>query len=96
MGLSLQARLFEPGKIVGYWLPLPEQLRTEDNLPNQPRKNRRYVLAEILLLRQFRSFGYIWNLTIFHRGGIFMVWFPKETLRGFLKSYAVACFPQGT
>jgi hypothetical protein len=38
MGLSLHARLFQPGKIVGHWLPLPEQLRTEDNLPNQRRK----------------------------------------------------------
>ncbi|MBD2293850.1 transposase [Anabaena sphaerica FACHB-251] len=81
MGLSVQAGFFEPEKIAGHWLPLPEQLRTEDNPPNQPRKNRRYVLAEILLLRQFPSFGYIWNLTVFDRGGLFMVWFPKDALR---------------
>lgn len=81
MGLSVQARFFEPGKIAGHWLPLPEQLRTEDNPPNQPRKNRRYVLSEISLLRQFPSFGYIWNLTVLDRGGIFMAWFPKDTLR---------------
>jgi hypothetical protein len=81
MGLSVQARFFEPGKIVGHWLPLPEQLRTEDNPPNYPRKNRRYVLAELSLLRQFPNFGYIWNLVVFDRGGIFMVWFPKDTLR---------------
>jgi hypothetical protein len=93
MGLYLQARLFEPGKIAGHLLPLPEQLCTEDNLPNPPRRNRCYVLAHILLLRQLRSFGYIWNLTIFDRGGIFMVWFPKDRLRGCLKTHAVACFP---
>ncbi|WP_353931207.1 glycosyltransferase family A protein [Okeanomitos corallinicola TIOX110] len=81
MGLSVQAKFFEPGKIAGHWLCLPEQLRTEDNPPNQPRVNRRYVLAEILLLKLFASFGYIWNLTIFDKGGIFMVWFPKDTLR---------------
>jgi hypothetical protein len=83
MGLCVQARFFDPEKIVGHWLPLPEQLRTEDNPPNQPRKNRRYVLAEIMLLRQFPNFGYFWNLTVFDRGGIFMVWFPRDTLRKF-------------
>jgi hypothetical protein len=83
MGLSVQARFFEPGKIAGHWLPLPEQLRTEDNPPNQARKNRRYVLAEILLLKQFPGFGYIWNLSILNRGGIFMVWFPRDTLKNF-------------
>jgi hypothetical protein len=81
MGLSVQARFFEPGKIVGHWLSAPEQLRTEDNPPNQPRKNRRYILSEISLLRKFPIFGYIWNLTIFDKGGIFMVWFPKDTLK---------------
>lgn len=92
MGLSVQAKFFEPGKIAGHWLCLPEQLRTEDNPPNQPRVNRRYILAEILLLKLFSGFGYIWNLTIFDKGGIFMVWFPKDTLRnlayklGFKKS----------
>lgn len=81
MGLSVQAKFFEPGKIVGHWLPFPEQLRTEDNPPNHPRKNRRYELAEILILRQFPGYGYIWNLVVLHNGGIFMSWFPKDTLR---------------
>jgi hypothetical protein len=81
MGLSVQARFYEPDKIAGHWLSLPEQLRTEDNPPNQPRKNRRYLLAETSVLRQFPSFGYIWNLVIFDRGGIFMLWYPKDTLR---------------
>jgi hypothetical protein len=81
MGLSVQAKFFEPGKIAGHWLSAPEQLRTEDNPPNQPRVNRRYILAEILLLKKLPHFGYIWNLTIFDQGGIFMVWFPKDTLR---------------
>jgi hypothetical protein len=82
MGLSVQARFFEPEKIAGHWLPLPEQLRTEDNPPNYPRKNRRYILAEILILRQFQVYGYIWNLVVFDRGGIFFLsWFPFDTLR---------------
>jgi hypothetical protein len=81
MGLSVQARFFEPEKIIGHWLPLPEQLRTEDNPPNHPRKNRRYVLAEVLILRQFQIYGYIWNLVVLDKGGIFMTWFPQDTLR---------------
>jgi glycosyltransferase involved in cell wall biosynthesis len=84
MGLCVQAKFFnpdQPDQVVGHWLPLPEQLRTENNPPNHPRKNRRYILAEILLLKNFPKFGYIWNLTIFDKGGIFMVWFPKDTLK---------------
>ncbi|MFM7407047.1 MAG: glycosyltransferase family A protein [Cuspidothrix sp.] len=57
MGFSVQARFFEPGKIAGHWMPLPEQMRTEDNPPDQPRKNRRYVLAELCILRQFPLTG---------------------------------------
>lgn len=81
MGLSVQARFFESGKIVGHWLPLPEQLRTEDNPPEQRQKNRRYELAELPLLRQFPNFHYIWNLAVLDKGGIFMFWYPRYTLR---------------
>jgi hypothetical protein len=85
LGLSVQAKFFEPGKIVGHWLPSPAQLRTEENPPDQPRKNRRYVLSELSILRKFPRFGYIWNLTVFDQGGIFMVWFPTDTLRAMAK-----------
>ncbi|WP_413175247.1 glycosyltransferase family 2 protein [Anabaena azotica] len=81
MGLSVQARFFEPEKIVGHWLPLPEQLRTEDNPPHQREKDRRYELADFPLLRQFPGFGYIWNLAVFDKGGFLMVWYPRYTLR---------------
>ncbi|MEC4894770.1 MAG: hypothetical protein SAL07_15375 [Oscillatoria sp. PMC 1051.18] len=81
VGLSVQSRFFESGKIVGHWLPLPEQLRTEENPPSFPRKYRRYMLAEILLLKQFPNFGYIWNLAVFDKEGIFKVWFPRDTLK---------------
>ncbi|MBE9200553.1 transposase [Nodularia sp. LEGE 06071] len=81
MGLSVQAKFFEPGKIAGHWLSSPEQLRTENNPPNYPRKNRRYVLSELSILRQFPGFGYIWNLVVFDKGGIFMIWYPRDTLK---------------
>ncbi|MEM1367259.1 MAG: glycosyltransferase family A protein [Cyanobacteria bacterium P01_H01_bin.15] len=66
LGLSLQARFFEEGKIIGHHLPWPEQLRTENNPPEYRAKNRYYVLAEILLVRQYPQYGYLWNLMVEH------------------------------
>lgn len=80
MGLAVQAKFFSHGRIAGHWLPFPEQMRTEDNPPDQPRNNRRYILADIILLRLYPQFGYLWNLA-FSEGGILMVWFPKDTLK---------------
>ena len=81
MGLSVQANSYEPDKVAGHWLPMPEQLRTEDNPPNHPRKNRRYSLAEVLLLRIYPKFGYLWNLAVFHKYGILSTWFPRDTIK---------------
>jgi len=64
LGLFIQAKFFESGKIIGHWLPLPEQLRTEENPPEYQRKMRFYVFAEVLLLRRFPQYGYLWNLII--------------------------------
>ena len=81
-GLSVQANFYEPGKIAGHWLPMPEQLRTEDNPPSKNfRKNRRYVLTEILLLRMFPKVPYLWNLTIFDYTGMLLIWFPRDSFR---------------
>lgn len=66
LGLSLQAKFFEPNKIVGHWLPYPEQLRAEDNPPEYPRTDRFYIIAEILLLKLFPQYNYIWNLILDH------------------------------
>ena len=82
LGLSIQAKFFEEDKIAGHWLPLPEQLRTEDNPPEYPRKHRRYVLAEILLLKKYPRYGYFWNLVL-SKGDIFSVFFPKDTIKDF-------------
>jgi glycosyltransferase involved in cell wall biosynthesis len=80
MGLAVQAKFYDGEKIIGHWLPLPEQMRTEDNPPDQPRNNRRYILADIILLKLYPKFGYLWNLA-FSKGGILMIWFPKDTLK---------------
>jgi hypothetical protein len=64
LGLMLQAKFYESGKIIGHKLPLPEYLRIEDNPPNYQRVNRYYVFAELLLLKRFPDKGYFWNLVL--------------------------------
>lgn len=64
LGLFIQAKFFEKGKIIGHLLPLPEQIRVEDNPPNYRKSRRFYLVAEILLLRKFPQYGYLWNLII--------------------------------
>jgi hypothetical protein len=64
LGLMLQAKFFEVGKIIGHKMPLPEQLRTEENPPNYKRVNRYYILAELLLIKRFPRIPYFWNLAM--------------------------------
>lgn len=64
LGLFIQAKFFEKGRSVGHLLPEPEQIRVEDNPPEHKRTMRFYVFAEILLLRRFPQYGYLWNLII--------------------------------
>ncbi len=64
LGLFIQAKFFEKGKIIGHLLPLPEQIRVEDNPPNYKKSKRFYLVAEILLLKKFPPYGYLWNLII--------------------------------
>jgi glycosyltransferase involved in cell wall biosynthesis len=64
LGLFIQAKFYEPGKVIGHLLPFPEQIRVEDNPSEHARKERFYILAEILLVRRFPQYGYFWNLII--------------------------------
>jgi hypothetical protein len=65
LGLYIQARFFESGKTIGHWMPeLPEQIRIEDNPPQYKRTRRFYFIAEVLLLREFPRYGYLWNLIL--------------------------------
>lgn len=64
LGLFIQAKFFENNKIVGHRLPQPEQLRIEENPPQFKRTRRFYVFAEILLLRRFPQYPYLWHLII--------------------------------
>lgn len=66
LGLAIQAKFFEQGKgkIIGHLLPLPEQIRIENNPPEYIRFNRYGVLSELYLVRRFPQYGYMWNLVI--------------------------------
>jgi hypothetical protein len=65
LGLYIQAKFFEQGKTIGHWLPeIPEQLRIEDNPPEHKRTKRFYFIAEVILLRNFPQYGYLWNLIL--------------------------------
>lgn len=88
LGLSMQAKFYESKKIIGHWLPRPEQFRTEDNPPEYPRKHRRYVLAELLLLKNHSKYGYFWNLVL-SKGDFFSVFIPIDTIKDFAKKYGM-------
>ena len=67
LGLSLQAKFYnqnKPDQVIGHKLPYPAQLRVEDNPPEYRRRGRFYIFAEVILLRLFPQYGYIWNLVI--------------------------------
>ncbi|MGD1715273.1 glycosyltransferase family 2 protein [Dapis sp. BLCC M172] len=64
LGLSIQAKYYEQGKIIGHILPKPEQIRIEDNPPEYRRTKRFYVFAELLLLKNNPQYGYLWNLIL--------------------------------
>lgn len=81
LGLSLQAKFFEANKIVGHLLPWAEQLRIENNPPEYQARNRFYLTAEILLLKQFPQYNYIWTLTLDH-----IRLLPKEIVKTILNN----------
>ncbi|MCA2505687.1 MAG: transposase [Microcystis sp. M54BS1] len=66
LGLYIQAKYFEKERVIGHWMPnSPEQIRIEDNPPEYQRTWRFYFLSEVMLLRKFPQYGYLWNLAIY-------------------------------
>ncbi|NJO79439.1 MAG: glycosyltransferase [Cyanobacteria bacterium RM1_2_2] len=62
LGLFIQARYFEPGKIVGHWMPAPAQIRYVV-MPQELKREFRLILpADALLVKRFPQYGYFWNL----------------------------------
>ncbi|AUC60953.1 hypothetical protein AA637_07190 [Cyanobacterium sp. HL-69] len=83
LGLAIQANCFtQNGDIIGHILPLSEQIRIEDNPPEYRGKPRYYVLSELILLKSFPQYPYIWNLVISNtiRYGFLFI---KESIKGF-------------
>ena len=64
LGLSIQAKYYEKGKIIGHILPEPEQIRIEENPPEYRKTKRFYVFPELLLLKNYPQYGYLWNLIL--------------------------------
>jgi glycosyltransferase involved in cell wall biosynthesis len=61
LGLYIQAKFFESGKILGHWMPEPGQIRYLVR-PYSLKTVRLLVLVEALLVKQFPRYGYLWNL----------------------------------
>jgi len=62
LGLFIQAKFFEEDKVVGHWMPMPEQIRYI-GMPQDLKKEFRLMLpADALLARRFPQYGYFWNL----------------------------------
>lgn len=60
-GLFVQAYWFEPDKIIGHWLPQPEQIRYIDKNPAL-KPPRFHVVSDFLLIKYYPQYGYFWNL----------------------------------
>lgn len=64
MGIFMQSMYFEEGKIVGHWMPKPDQIRFigKDTTMVTPRF---YIISDFLLVKGFPQFGYNWNLFLY-------------------------------
>lgn len=69
LGLYIQAKFYEKGKKIGHWLP-QQLIRIEGNPPEYKQTERFYISMEMLLLKKFARYGYIWNLVLSHIGSI--------------------------
>jgi glycosyltransferase involved in cell wall biosynthesis len=89
LGLYIQAKYFEKGRLIGHWLPnYPEQIRIEDNPPEYQRTWRFYFLSEVMLLRNFPQYGYLWNLAIYQFLEL-PAWIIKSLKQKFLASKSI-------
>lgn len=61
LGLFVQAKFFEKDAIIGHWMPKPEQIRYIDK-PAALKPPRFHVVSDVLLVKYFPQYGYLWNL----------------------------------
>jgi glycosyltransferase involved in cell wall biosynthesis len=63
LGLFIQAKFYQKDAIIGHAMPKPEQIRfiVRDSALKE---TRLYLMAEILLIKCYPQYGYLWNLII--------------------------------
>jgi glycosyltransferase involved in cell wall biosynthesis len=61
LGLFLQAKFYQKDAIIGHAMPKPEQIRfiLKDA---STKETRLYLMAELLLIKCYPQYGYLWNL----------------------------------
>ncbi|HEY9802367.1 MAG TPA: glycosyltransferase family A protein [Leptolyngbyaceae cyanobacterium] len=76
LGLFVQTKFYEKDAIIGHAMPKPEQIRyiVKDNSLKEPRL---HVIADLLLVKRYPQYGYLWNLVLWQ-----MYTIPKVWLRG--------------
>lgn len=63
LGLFIQAKFYQKDLIIGHAMPKQEQIRFIMR-DSALKETRIYLLAEILLLKCYPQYGYLWNLCI--------------------------------
>lgn len=61
LGLFVQAKFFQKNAIIGHAMPKPEQIRYICKDPSL-KEARLYLEAEVLLVKCYPQYGYLWNL----------------------------------
>ncbi|MEL6223841.1 MAG: glycosyltransferase family 2 protein [Cyanobacteria bacterium J06627_8] len=62
LGLFIQAKFFEKDKLMGHWMPMPEQIRYVCMDQSEKGEFRLILPADALLVKKFPQYGYFWNL----------------------------------
>ncbi|MBD2250625.1 glycosyltransferase family A protein [Nostoc parmelioides] len=73
LGLFVQAKFYQKDAIIGHATPKPEQIRyiVRDN---SLKETRLHVIADLLLLKCYPQYGYLWNLILWQIYAIPKVW----------------------
>ena len=61
LGLYIQSKFYEKGKIIGHWMPEPAQF-LKSCYPSEDTHGRNHGASDFLLIKRFPQYGYLWNL----------------------------------
>jgi glycosyltransferase involved in cell wall biosynthesis len=88
LGLYLQARIFQPGLILGHWLHAGEQVRYIKALAITKGETRSMFAGDMLLALRFPKYGYFWNLFFYEMWAALRVFLGKR-LNDFAKYFSL-------